>query len=134
MNFTKWLQNKRSAGRRNAIPETLMLSAFPGTVPSLSLERTNLDCFGKFLQEGTLGKRMCLPWLRTVAVPLVFSAKYQGLLTILTKPPGEAHPLSRLLFVNATKQAQYGLSTMNKINQVLNKYESLVEPAGCKRA
>ncbi len=48
-----------------------------------------------------------------------FDRKYQGLLTILTKPPGEAHPLSRLLFVNATKQAQYGLSTMNKINPMI---------------
>jgi hypothetical protein len=37
------------------------------------------------------------------------------MLRILPKPPPEeAHPLSRLLFVNATKQAQYGLSTMNK--------------------
>ena len=31
---------------------------------SSSLERTNLDCFGIFLQKGTPGKRMCLPWLR----------------------------------------------------------------------
>ena len=31
---------------------------------SSSLERTNLDCFGKFLQKGTPGKRMCLPWRR----------------------------------------------------------------------
>ena len=30
----------------------------------LMLQQTNLNCFGKFLQEGTLGKRMCLPWLR----------------------------------------------------------------------
>ena len=29
-----------------------------------ALERTNLDCFGIFLQKGTPGKRMCLPWLR----------------------------------------------------------------------
>ena len=44
------------------------------------------------------------------AVLLVFSAEYQGLLTILPKPPPEeAHPLSRLLFVSVTKQAQYGL-------------------------
>ena len=30
----------------------------------IQLERTSLSCFGKFLQEGTLGERMCLPWLR----------------------------------------------------------------------
>ena len=38
------------------------------------------------------------------------SAEYEGLLSILPEPPpGEAHPLSRLLFVSAMKQAQYGL-------------------------
>ena len=29
-----------------------------------TLERTNLSCFGILLQEGTLGERICLPWLR----------------------------------------------------------------------
>ena len=51
---------------------------------------------------------------RKLSVPLGCApscfAEYQAILNILPKPPPECtHPLSWLLFVNATKQAQYGL-------------------------
>jgi len=46
-------------------------------------------------------------------------AEYQAILNILPKPPPECtHPLSRLLFVSATKQAQYSLLCSLRISQV----------------
>ena len=51
---------------------------------------------------------------RKLSVPLGCAsgcfAEYQAILNILPKPPPECtHPLSWLLFVSVTKQAQYGL-------------------------